>query len=208
MNTTPERVALGPHELPACLQAEASDNAGRLPKKRYWEVRELVVIGVFAALTKVMTILVALVGGGMNPLTLVLKNLLFTTLLVVLLFKVRKPGVLLLFVLVSTLVSMLLMGGGLFLLPVMGLAGILAEGCLLLLGGYRHAWAIIVGVAVYDLSFKLGSLGLTWVFVREQPEMLYFTVVMVAIGYLGAVLGLVTGPLFVKELRHAGIVRE
>ena len=51
----------------------------------YWNVRELVVIGIFAAVIKVSSILVALVGGGMNPLTLIMKNLLFTTLLVVLL---------------------------------------------------------------------------------------------------------------------------
>jgi energy-coupling factor transport system substrate-specific component len=31
---------------------------------------------------------------------------------------------------------------------------------------------------------------------------------MVAIGYLGAVAGLFTGLRFVKELRHAGIVRN
>lgn len=175
---------------------------------RYWEARELVVIGVFAALTRVVTLLVALVGGGMNPLTLVLKSLLFTTLLVVLLFKVRKPGTLLLFILISTLVSMLLMGGGLFLLPVMLAAGLLAEGLVLLLGGYGRGLNILVGVALYDLSFKIGSLGLSWLFVREQPEMLYFTMVMVGVGYIGALLGLATGPLFVKELRHAGIVRS
>lgn len=33
-------------------------------------MRELVLIGVFAAVTKVSSILVALVGGGMNPLPL------------------------------------------------------------------------------------------------------------------------------------------
>lgn len=81
--------------------------------KPYWMVRELVTIGVFAALVKVSSLLVALIGGGMNPLTLILKNLLFTSLLLVLLFKIRKPGTLLLFNAVSIMVSMLLMGGGL-----------------------------------------------------------------------------------------------
>ncbi len=50
----------------------------------YWELRELVVIGVFSAVAKVTSLLVALAGGGMNPLTLILKSLLFTTFCIVL----------------------------------------------------------------------------------------------------------------------------
>ena len=61
-----------------------------LPKKRYWQVRELIVIGIFAALIKVSTLLIAIAGGSMNPVTLVLKNIVATSLLVVLLYKVRK----------------------------------------------------------------------------------------------------------------------
>jgi energy-coupling factor transport system substrate-specific component len=177
-------------------------------RRRYWEVRELATIGIFAALTRVSTLLVALIGGGMNPLTLVLKNLLFTSLLVVLLFKVRKFGVLMLFVLVNTLFSMLLMGGGFFLLPSMLLAGLCAEAAILALGGYRKRLALMLGVALYDLLSKAGSLGISWLFVREQPEILRMAAVMVAIGYLGAVGGLFAGVAFVKELRHAGIVRH
>ena len=37
----------------------------------------------------------------MNPVSLLAKNLIFTTLLVVMLYKVRKPGTLALFVLVT-----------------------------------------------------------------------------------------------------------
>ncbi|MDY5993637.1 MAG: hypothetical protein SPJ14_00165, partial [Succinivibrio sp.] len=66
-------------------------------KKRYFNCRELVVIGVFAASVKVVTMLIALAGGGLNPVSLILKNLVFTTLMVVLLYKVRKTGALTLF---------------------------------------------------------------------------------------------------------------
>ena len=122
--------------------------------KPYWMVRELVTIGVFAALVKVSSLLVALIGGSMNPLTLILKNLLFTSLLLVLLFKIRKPGTLLLFNAVSIMVSMLLMGGGFFLLPSVILAGFVAEGLILVLGGYGRAWAVMLGVACFDLISK------------------------------------------------------
>ena len=43
------------------------------------------VLGVFAASIKVTSLIIALAGGGMNPVSLILKNLVFTTLLVVLL---------------------------------------------------------------------------------------------------------------------------
>ena len=75
--------------------------------RHYWSARELVVLGVFSAAAKLSTLLVALVGGGMNPVSLLAKNLIFTTLLVVMLYKVRKPGTLALFVLVNMLISML-----------------------------------------------------------------------------------------------------
>ena len=78
--------------------------------RHYWSARELVVLGVFSAAAK-LSLLVALVGGGMNPVSLLAKNLIFTTLLVVMLYKVRKPGTLALFVLVNMLISMLLLGG-------------------------------------------------------------------------------------------------
>ena len=54
-------------------------------KTAYWKSQELVMIGVFAAAIKLSSLLIALAGGGMNPVTLILKNLVFTTLLIVLL---------------------------------------------------------------------------------------------------------------------------
>ena len=51
-----------------------------------WGARDLVVIGVFAATAKLSTVLIAMVGGGMNPVSLLLKNVVFTTLLVIMLY--------------------------------------------------------------------------------------------------------------------------
>lgn len=177
-------------------------------KQPYWEMRELVVIGVFTAVTKVSSILVALIGGGMNPLTLILKNLLFTTLTIVLLYKVRKFGVLTLFLMVNIIVSMLLMGSGLFLIPPMIIAGLAAEGVIMGLGGYKKSINISIGVGVYDLLFKAGSVGVSWLYMREQQEMVIMSAVIVGIGYIGALMGLFTGARFVKELRHACIIRN
>jgi energy-coupling factor transport system substrate-specific component len=43
---------------------------------------------------------------------------------------------------------------------------------------------------------------------REQPALLATITLMVSIGYVGALMGLFGGLAFVKELRHAGIVRR
>ncbi len=211
MKTNASRPGAPPPPVPGAPVLSPPALSGTAPgrgRARYWAVRELVTVGVFAALTKVSSLLVALMGGGMNPLTLVLKNLVFTVLALVLLFKLRKPGTLLLFTLVNVLVSMLLMGGGFFLLPSMLAAGLAAEGIILLLGGYRNEMALVAGIACYDILFKAGSFGVSWLFVREQPELLWFTGVVVAIGYVGALAGLPVGLRFLRELRHAGIVHE
>ncbi|MCG8473552.1 MAG: MptD family putative ECF transporter S component [Desulfobacterales bacterium] len=179
-----------------------------MKKTAYWEMRDLVVIGIFAAITKVSSLLVALVGGGMNPVTLILKNLLFTTLAIVLLYKVRKFGTLTLFIVVNAIVSMLLMGSVIFLIPPMLVCGILAEGIILILGGYAKSINLMIGVGLYDLLFKISSVGVSWLYAREQPEIIIMATVIVGIGYIGALLGLFSGAYFVKELRHACIIRQ
>ena len=171
--------------------------------RHYWSARELVVLGVFSAAAKLSTLLVALVGGGMNPVSLLAKNLIFTTLLVVMLYKVRKPGTLALFVLVNMLISMLLLGGSVTLLPAMLLAAAMACS-----GGMRKPWAPVLGVAVYDLTSKVFSLCVSWLFMRESPALLYVIVPIVVIGYVGSLCGLFSGVRAVRELRHAGIVRN
>ncbi|PID78326.1 MAG: hypothetical protein CSA18_02015 [Deltaproteobacteria bacterium] len=179
-----------------------------MKKKPYWEMRELVSIGVFAAVTKVSSLLVALVGGGMNPVSLILKNLLFTTLTIVLLYKIRKFGTLTLFLLVNSIISLLLMGGNIFLIPPMFFAGIISEGIILASGGYDKSFSLMLGVGFYDLIYKISAVLLSWVFMREQKELVIMSAVIVAIGYSGALIGLFTGSLFVKELRHACIIRN
>ena len=109
-------------------------------KTAYWKSQELVMIGVFAAAIKLSSLLIALAGGGMNPVTLMLKNLVFTTLLIVLLAKVKKSGTLLLFTAVSMIVSVLLMGGSITLLPAALVGAIAAEIAILLTGGFKHTW--------------------------------------------------------------------
>ncbi len=177
-------------------------------RKTYWQLQDLVTIGVFAAVTKVSSLLVALVGGGMNPLTMILKNLIFTTLVLVLLYKMGKFGTLILFVLVNTIISMLLMGGNVFLLPSMLLAGLIAEGVIVLLGGYTKSLVLVLGVGLYDLLYKSSALGLSWLYMREQQELMVMATAAVIIGYIGSLIGLFTGILFVKELRHACIIRS
>lgn len=175
---------------------------------RYWNAHELVVLGVFSAAAKVSTLLVALAGGGMNPATLLAKNLIFTTLLVVMLYKVRKPGTLTLFVLVNMLISLLLLGSSVTLLPAMLGAALLAEGATLAAGGTHRSWGPLLAVAVYDVFFRIFSLGMSWLVMRENPTMVLMALPVVALGYLGALAGLFTGLRAVRELRHAGIVRN
>ena len=177
-------------------------------KRRHWQVHDLIVIGIFAAVIKISSLSVALVGGGMNPLTLLAKNAIFTSLLVVLLHKVPRFGTLTLFIGVSAIISLLLMGSGAILLPASLAAGLLSEAAIVLAGGYRRSLGIFVGVALYDLTSKGLSLGLSWLTMREQPGLLITISIMVAMGYVGALMGLGGGHLFVKELRHAGIVRQ
>ena len=129
-------------------------------KKRHWYARELVLIGVFAAAAKLSSLLIALAGGGMNPVSLIAKNLVYTTLVIVLLTKVPKPGTLLLFTLISMIVSICLLGGSLTLLPAAFAGAMAGEIFMWLTGGTKRLWAPWVGVAVYDLVSK----GLSLIF--------------------------------------------
>ena len=83
-----------------------------------------------------------------------------------------------------------------------------------LLSGWNY-WILYVlvgmseltAVAVYDLTLRCLSLGMSWLVLRESPALLISAVPVVILGYLGAVGGLFTGASAVRELRHAGIVR-
>lgn len=178
----------------------------RVRKRSYFSCRELVVLGVFAAASKVVALVIALAGGGLNPLSLILKNLVFTTLLVVLLYKVRKPLTLVLFSLISGIISFLLLGGGITSVPVTLLAAACAEALVLLSGGVRRVYAPVAAAAFYDLISKLLSLGVSYLIMRESPGLMAVVVIIVAVGYTGSLLGLYTGVRAARELKHAGII--
>lgn len=177
-------------------------------KPAYWKSQELVMIGVFAAAIKLSSLLIALAGGGMNPVTLMLKNLVFTTLLIVLLAKVKKSGTLLLFTAVSMVVSVLLIGGSITLLPAAIVGAIVAELAILLTGGFKHSWTTYIGVAVYDLGTKIFSIAVSYIMMRETPALVLSVLPIIFIGYTGCLLGLFTGYRTLQELRHAGMVRS
>ena len=166
-----------------------------------WSAKDLVVIGIFAAAAKISTVLIAMVGGGMNPVSLLLKNMVFTTLLVVMLFKVKQSGTLTLFV------NFLLLGGNITLIVPMLFAALLSE---LLMASVRKAGlpgSVYWGVGCFDLICKFGSLGISYLMMRESPALMAVVIPIVIIGYVGSLIGLWTGYRSTKELRHAGIIR-
>src|SRR6056297_1386488 len=115
-------------------------------KNHYWQSGELITIGTFAALIKISTMVIAIAGGGMNPVSMVMKNIVATSLLVVLVYKVRKFGVLSLFSLISGLVSLLLMGDNAMLSLGTLLAGGISDCFIFLVSRYQKVWSLILGV--------------------------------------------------------------
>lgn len=172
-----------------------------------WGARDLVVIGVFAASAKLSTVLIAMVGGGMNPVSLLLKNVVFTTLLVIMLYKVRQPGTLSLFVIVSALVNFLLLGGNVTLIPPMLAAALVSEAVMKFVKSLGWKGAVFWGVGCFDFLSKGLSLAVSYLMMRESPALMAVVLPIVLIGYAGSLIGLYTGYRSMKELRHAGIVR-
>ena len=172
-----------------------------------WGARDLVVIGVFAATAKLSTVLIAMVGGGMNPVSLLLKNVGFTTLLVIMLYKVRQPGTLSLFVIVSALVNFLLLGGNVTLIPPMLVAALVSEAVMKFVKSLGWKGAVFWGVGCFDFLSKGLSLAVSYLMMRESPALMAVVLPIVLIGYAGSLIGLYTGYRSMKELRHAGIVR-
>ena len=172
-----------------------------------WGARDLVVIGVFAATAKLSTVLIAMVGGGMNPVSLLLKNVVFSTLLVIMLYKVRQPGTLSLFVIVSALVNFLLLGGNVTLIPPMLAAALVSEAVMKFVKSLGWKGAVFWGVGCFDFLSKGLSLAVSYLMMRESPALMAVVLPIVLIGYAGSLIGLYTGYRSMKELRHAGIVR-
>ena len=174
----------------------------------HWQARELVLVGVFATTSKLTAILIALASGGMNPLGLIAKNLVFTLLLVILLYKVRKPGTLLLFAVVSALMTLMMLGTNVMLLPPMLLAAAVAEIIAWTFQGWKRNWGVIAIMAIFDLVYKAATLFVSYLMVRESPAVFSVLLPFIVLAYVGSLLGLGAGIGCVKELRHAGIIRS
>ena len=173
---------------------------------RHWPTQELVTIGVFAAVIKASTLMVAFMGGGMNPVTLIAKNCLFAMLMIVLLHKAPRVGTLTLATLINILVSLVLMGQGMLSIPVSLVVCLLAEGAIAACGGYQKTSAVVLGVLFFEIGTKTVSLLMSYLSLREQPGMMLSVVAFVVIGSLGTFMGLFCGIRFTRELRHAGII--
>lgn len=181
-----------------------------MKNKFYWDTESLIVVGLFTAFNKVISLLIALIGGGMNPFTMLLKNGVATALLIVMVSRVRRFGILALYTCVAQIISFLIAGGGMItLLPEFLLAGLISDGVISLCGGYKELKAVVLGVVLYDLLGRVISLTFSYLTVRESMGMFYFGAGVVAFGYLGCLaVGIPCGIKLVKELRHAGIIRE
>lgn len=180
----------------------------RFSIKRHWNTGELVTIGVFAAVSKAAALLIAFMGGGMNPLTLLAKNVLFAMLMIVLLRKVPKLGTLTLVTMVSALVSLLLMGQGILHTPGALVTCLIAEIIVRPLGGYRRMGNVVLAVLISELGSKAIGVLIAFISLREQPAMLIPVVIIVAIGSTGTLIGLFCGVRFSKELQRAGIISD
>jgi energy-coupling factor transport system substrate-specific component len=190
----------------------SSDNPATgavISRPGFFQTRELVTIGLFSAAAKASSLILALAGGGMNPLTLILKSAVQSALLVVLLAKVPRTGTLTLSNLVGALLSFLLMGQHVISLPGV-MAGTLLVELLALPGGglARRPWLAVPMVAVSELVIRFINIGVSYLGVREQPGLLAMVVAVSAFGYLGILLGLIGGVRMTGELRHAGLIQD
>lgn len=199
----------GIETIQAGLNSPAAASSGLAPARpAHWTTRELVTIGIFATVIKASAIMVAYMGGGMNPVTLAAKNCLYVTLMIVLLHKVPRPWTMTLAVAMTALVSLLLMGQGALHAPGAIVGAVIGEGLILALGGYGKTRNLVAGIITAELLAKAFSLGVSWLAMREQPAMLIPATIFVIIGAVGTILGAFVGVRFMKELRHAGIISD
>jgi energy-coupling factor transport system substrate-specific component len=174
-----------------------------------FETRDLVTIGLFAGAAKAVTMLLALIGGGMNPVTMVIKSAVFAALLVTLLTKVPKTGVLTLANTVAGLLGFFLLGQAVITLPSVIVATLGVELLVQRLGGLsRRPWLAALAVGLSELLMRIINLFFAYLAVREQPELLIMVLVISGFSYLGILLGLAGGLKMVKELRHAGLIQK
>ena len=125
----------------------------------------------------------------------------------IMLYKVRQPGTLSLFVIVSALVNFLLLGGNVTLIPPMLVAALVSEAVMKFVKSLGWKGAVFWGVGCFDFLSKGLSLAVSYLMMRESPALMAVVLPIVLIGYAGSLIGLYTGYRSMKELRHAGIVR-
>ncbi len=175
----------------------------------HFETRDLVIIGLFAGAAKATAIIIALMGGGMNPPTLMLKNIVFASLWVILLCKVPKTGTLALANTVSALLGFFLLGQAMISLPSLIAATLLVELIIKAIGGLKKGIMMaVLAVAISELIMRIINLFIGYLGVREQPGLLVMVLIISAVGYLGILVGLFAGVKMVKELKHAGLIQS
>jgi energy-coupling factor transport system substrate-specific component len=168
-----------------------------------------VTIGLFSAAAKASSLMLALAGGGMNPVTLILKSAVHSALLVVLLAKVPKTGTLTLANLVGMLLSFLLMGQHIISLPAILLGTILVEAAVRLAGGLsKRPWLAVPMLAASELLVRAVNVLVSYLTVREQPGLIVMVIAVSAASYVGILLGLAGGVRMAGELRHAGLIQD
>lgn len=179
-------------------------------KKFYWTTEHLVLVGIFSALIRLSSLAIGLVGGGPNPVSLFVRNGLTTALLIVLVCRVRKFGVLCLYCFVNIVISFFMSGSVLiFLAPANIIAALASDLVIAAAGGYKNTLSVLAGVALYDLLSRGIALGFSFLVMRENLQLVAAGAMMIVLGYLGSlIVGLPAGYKFVKELRHAGLIRE
>ncbi|PID27893.1 MAG: hypothetical protein CR982_04915 [Candidatus Cloacimonadota bacterium] len=177
-------------------------------RKDYWESWELISIGIFAALVKILTFLISITGGGMNPISLMLKNGVGTTLLIILMLKVQKFGVFTIYVLINTVLAIIMSGGGAMMSPV----GLIATGIITdyILGNREKTGRAraVLGILFFETFSRVVSLVIGYISIRETPQFFYMGVAVVSLGYLGCLGGVFAGFRFSKELKVAGIIKR
>ncbi|MDL2260225.1 MptD family putative ECF transporter S component [Deltaproteobacteria bacterium OttesenSCG-928-K17] len=174
-----------------------------------FETRDLVTIGLFAGAAKASTLMLALVGGGMNPLTMILKSIVFSALWVIMLTKVPKTGTLTLGNTVAAILGFFLLGQAVISLPALILATVVVEAFIRLLGGLERRPALaMAAVALSELGMRLVNVFFSYLGAREQPGLIVMVAVISAMSYLGILIGLAGGVRMVRELRHAGLIQN
>lgn len=170
---------------------------------------ELVTIGLFAGAAKATSIMVALMGGGMNPVTLILKNAIWAALWLILLIKVQRPGTLTLSNTVAALLGLFFMGSAMLSLPGIIAACVIAEIIMISISpAVSRMVTAALGIALSELLSRAATLGISYIATREQPALLIPVFLIIAFGYIGIVIGLLGGSRMVKELRHAGLIQN